>query len=211
MQGENEVVPLQTLNNMFGSKENFYWAVWQLGWYLPNQRAPCITVNYLMKVLKGAIYRVKRSDIQLGITTHKNVNKVQLFEELFAIEDIEEWGFDLTHLPDKQFMLDVLHLLRPDNHLFSFRPQDLQDVASIEFPVQLFRDVNTMALPGNFNQALFKKSEEQIKKEKIAQLEGRLLKKQKRANMLQAELQKNQQKARVLQSELGAQNQMQQQ
>ncbi|KAL4463829.1 hypothetical protein ABPG74_005766 [Tetrahymena malaccensis] len=162
-----------------------------------------------MKVLKGTTYSVKRSQLQLGKTTYKNVNKVQLYEELFAIEDVQEWGFDLTHLPDKQFMLDVLHLLRPNSHLFSFRPQDQQDIASIEFPVQLFRDVNTMALPGSFNQGLFKKSEEQIKKEKIAKLENRLLKKQKRANMLEAELQRNQQKARLLQNELGAQGQNQ--
>ena len=81
-------------------------------------------MKYLAKVTTGKVFRVQRKDLQTGVQTHKNVSKIELYEIIIAIDKDKEWGFDIGRLPDKQFMLDIIKLLRPNDALFSFRPQD---------------------------------------------------------------------------------------
>ena len=70
------------------------------------------------------------------MVTHKNVNKIVLYEALISASPNTVWGIDISHLPDNQFMLDIFFKLRPNDPLFSFRPESVEDVAALDFPVQ---------------------------------------------------------------------------
>ena len=78
-----QLATLQEINQMFGSLDNMYLAVEQLGYYLPDIKSSCITAFYLIKVVNGEVFTVKRTRIAPGgAKTIQNKTKIQLYEIL---------------------------------------------------------------------------------------------------------------------------------
>ncbi|KAL4500814.1 hypothetical protein ABPG72_020048 [Tetrahymena utriculariae] len=72
---------------------------------------------------------------------------------------------------------------------------------------KLFKDINTKSLGGSFSGLLFKKSEEQKKKEKKAKLERRIANKERRTKMLKMELEKAENSKQQLLEDIGGNDQ----
>ena len=51
---------------MFGSLDNFYFSVIQLGYYLPFIGENMVTAEYLIKVTKNVYWCPKSSDVKAG-------------------------------------------------------------------------------------------------------------------------------------------------
>ena len=123
MQAESEnikkMMGLKEINNMFGRMDNFYYSVLQLGYYLPKLGSSTVTSDYLLGVVKGNYFCPKNSEICLGgASTVKMRSKVQLYELLLPILEKKttlELGFDLSKLPNKQFLLDLIYLINPEH------------------------------------------------------------------------------------------------
>ncbi|OCB06977.1 hypothetical protein TTHMIC_00004 [Tetrahymena thermophila SB210] len=81
-------IGLSKLNEMFGCLENFYFSVYQLGYYLPPFECPTITAEYLSGVCKGIFHCPKRENILPGrAQCVKKISKVRLYEILLDISN----------------------------------------------------------------------------------------------------------------------------
>ncbi len=113
-------MPISYANSILGSKENFYRMVSSQGWYLPHISSKAITIPYLMKVVEGTCFKVRVSEVRHFIVDRKKWKKLDLF--LFLrdthLSNVTT-GWDLLHLPDRIFLLNILHTVDPNHEVFS--------------------------------------------------------------------------------------------
>ena len=133
-------VSLAEINKMFGSLENMYLAVHQLGFYLPELKSSCITVFFLLGVVKGEVFSVKTEKIAPGgAKCIFKKTKLQIYEELYELvqkQIIKDLGFDLSRLPNKQYMLDLIWVINPKNDLFLIKEESELNDHKIDFPIE---------------------------------------------------------------------------
>lgn len=116
MNDEQQSLPISTLNRMIGNVKNFYYALLDKGWYLPQYNKGALSFSYLWNVFNGKCFRIQRDKVKKSVL-FKKVTKIQVFEQLnFKVKDL---GFTSEKLPDKQWMLDILYTVDPDNILLN--------------------------------------------------------------------------------------------
>lgn len=110
-----------------GSLENFYNILQQKGFYLPKKDSPYVTIDYLMKVASEGVLCFLRKNITLAYTV-KKISKLDIFKELdeWAHKKKYNLGFDMFHLPDKEFLLNVLLLVWPEHPYFNFKKDEMK-------------------------------------------------------------------------------------
>lgn len=111
-----EEISLSSLNKLLGSVQNFYMALLDQGWSLPKFNRNSITFHYLWSVFMGECFRIKRSEVKKGIL-FKKVSKKYLFEQITLI--VENFGFSNEKIPDKEWLIDILFTLEPNNEIFT--------------------------------------------------------------------------------------------
>ena len=78
--------------------------------------------------MEGKFYGIKRKNLQIGVQTYKKVKKIDLYAALsFLLEKKKDLGLDISKLPDKQWMLDILFFLEHQNKLFNFKGEETEN------------------------------------------------------------------------------------
>ena len=112
-----KTLKLGELNSLLGSIEDFYNRLSVRGIYLPNRDKRCISTDYMLGVLKGEYFSLKRSDVKFCFPL-KKASKLDLCQYLTEAIHPNRLGFKLTHLPNRQWLENCLFTIKPDHPLF---------------------------------------------------------------------------------------------
>ncbi|KAL4500834.1 hypothetical protein ABPG72_020068 [Tetrahymena utriculariae] len=180
--------------------DNLYWAIYQLGYYLPSRGSQCISSQYLIGVMNKQIYCPQRVQVTAGRQTYKKCKKVEIYNQLCKSKN-DTLGFDITRLPDKQWLIDVLYLLNSEHELFQFCENQEKEEQHVMLPLQLFNDngVNMNVFP-NKKGILFRKTKIEKDAEKAAALKKRIQKKEDRILLLAATIKKIEEHKKTLEA-----------
>lgn len=63
---------------MIDNKNNFYFALANEGWYLPDLDDKCTTFSYLWNIFLGNVYRIKTKDVKISML-FKKASKIELW------------------------------------------------------------------------------------------------------------------------------------
>lgn len=108
---------LRELNSLLGSLDDFYNRLSIRGFYLPDRDKKCVTTEYLMGVLTGKFFSIKRDDIRKGFPT-KKASKIDLLQYITDAVKPTQLGLKITHLPNREWMETVLYSVKKDHPLF---------------------------------------------------------------------------------------------
>ncbi|CAD8188429.1 unnamed protein product [Paramecium pentaurelia] len=108
-------------NEVVGSLESMYNALVIKNYYLPEFNSLAITCEYLLNVALNKCFRIKISQIKIGQIL-KKVPKLKLFQELdMKLQGKKiNIGFTIDKLPDKKWLINVLHTLDQNNEVFKY-------------------------------------------------------------------------------------------
>ena len=121
---EMEEISLSTLNKLLGSVHNFYLALVDQGWSLPKFSRNSITFQYLWNVFMGDCFRIKRENVKKGVT-FKRISKKELFFRINLL--IKNFGFTNEKIPEKDWLIDILYTIDPNNEVFSKSKNEIED------------------------------------------------------------------------------------
>lgn len=93
-----------------------------LGYYLPKESSKAIREAYLLGVLRGEFYSLKNNEKkELMLKEDLSAGKSELIDEL--IQKVpKSMGFSLETAPNRDWLLDVLNTLDPNNRLLKGDP-----------------------------------------------------------------------------------------
>jgi hypothetical protein len=113
-------MPLRYANLILGSKSNLYRLVVEEGWYLPRVEARCCTSKYLFGIMNGEYFRIKTSDIKPSLVERVRLSKIDIIAYLDSnlLKGVKH-GFSPEALPDRAWLLNLLHTIDPNNEVFS--------------------------------------------------------------------------------------------
>jgi hypothetical protein len=113
------IVPEEYANAVVHSKRNLIYMVRKLGYYLPEDHTKAMTCSFLLKTAQGTIWRIKTSDVKPYVTlflTWSCVDLLAYIKEVLLKDEIV--GFDLDKMPDKRYMLNIIHTINPGHEMF---------------------------------------------------------------------------------------------
>ena len=116
-------IPIQRLGMFIPNKASLYRIlVNNLGFYLPEETSKAITEAYLLSVLRGEVFTLKLSEVKtIPIKNDFSVTKTELIEEIKK-KTQKNLGFTLSTSPDRNWLIDVLNTLDPENKLLKGDP-----------------------------------------------------------------------------------------
>ncbi len=108
------------LNNIFKNKDHIYNVVIKKGFYLPDIKSRAVNCKYLLQVLEGKVFSIKCDNVKPFLIEVIKISKLDLIAYLHevALKNVD-LGFDLQHLPDRKWMLDVLHTVDSTHYAFT--------------------------------------------------------------------------------------------
>lgn len=115
-------VDLKLLNHMIHDKNDMYnLLASKCGYILPSLTSKAITSEYLQGILTGKFWVMQYKEFNpyrwVALNTVKT--KSSLIDTLAElIPKGKELGFDKVNTPDKKWLIDAIHSLKPDHHLF---------------------------------------------------------------------------------------------
>lgn len=133
-------IKLRDLNSLLGSLDDFYNRLSMRGFYLPERDKKCVTTEYLMGVLTGKFYSIKRDEIRIGYPT-KKASKLDLVQYIAEAIKPKELGLKITHLPDRKWMETVLYSVKRDHPIFK-KPELLIPEREYQIPDWYFESRN---------------------------------------------------------------------
>lgn len=96
-------------------------AVWN-GFYLPDYNCSCVTIEYIENVVNGVFYSLKFSAMKTFALV-KPPSKSKLFKyikrEAETAKIDSAFGFDMTNLPNTNFLVTVLYNLNSSHKIFN--------------------------------------------------------------------------------------------
>ena len=123
----------EALNSFLTSKDHMiYFLSHSRGLYLPESKSAVMTDNYLEKIFKKTVFSIKRDDIRLGLLKQTK-SKAELFDILkkLVTDNFKmELGFDEETLPEKEWLINVIHSLDKANIIFR-APEDIGSAITI--------------------------------------------------------------------------------
>ena len=113
-------VEIHKINSLLPSKRALYDMLkypnggFQL--YLPKFKTLAVSVEWLLQIVKTKVISIKLTDVKPGQLLFR-VTKWELAEK---IENLGKGklGFIGTELPEKEWLVNVLHTLKPDHRFF---------------------------------------------------------------------------------------------
>jgi hypothetical protein len=111
---------LRYANLILCSKQNLYRLVAEEGWYLSRLQSRCCTSRYLFDIMNGSVFRMKTSDVKPCLVERIRLSKIDIIAHIVSklIKDCK-LGFGPENLPDRDWLLNVLHTLEPSNDIFT--------------------------------------------------------------------------------------------
>jgi hypothetical protein len=106
-------------NYILGSKKNLYRLVHTEGWFLPSKESRCITSKYLFDVINGSVFRIKQEHIRPYITEQIRLPKIDLITILSGLTNSPLLGFEPHKLPNREWILSVIHTYDSNNEVFT--------------------------------------------------------------------------------------------
>jgi len=91
-------------------------------YFLPAENSKVITEDYLVGILKGEYFSIKQDQKrELFLKDDFAAGRLELIEEISKKTD-KKLGFSINNSPDRNWLLDVLNTLDPDNKLLKGDP-----------------------------------------------------------------------------------------
>lgn len=119
-----ESVDLQKLSLYVPNKASLYRVMIKKGYFLPNETSKACSEEYLLECLHDKVFTMKIDKLKPFILKEDlSSSCLDLIEQL-KTKTTKPLGFTPTKLPDKNWLIDVLHSLDPENKLF-FNPGEL--------------------------------------------------------------------------------------
>jgi len=115
-------ININVANYLIPDKESFYvHLTHDSGYALPAFESRCISRDYLEGISQGRFYCLKYpnfSPMRLlkPLIPKKKGELHQILMKLIPLNT--ELGFDFQRLPDKKWLLDMIHSLKPDHEIF---------------------------------------------------------------------------------------------
>ena len=108
------------LNGLISNIDNFYINLARRGYYLPKRRTKAISAEYLWGIFVGEIYCPKIQDMKIGFLP-RYIPKVDLLDILKVIlPEGKVHGLDDAHLPNDDWIVNIIHTLKPKHEIFQF-------------------------------------------------------------------------------------------
>lgn len=113
-------LPISYANCILGDKKNLSNMVLKEGFYLPEFGSRCITTSYLFEVISLRVFNIRRDQVNRYLVEKQRWPKIDLLTllEQRYVRDIK-LGFDLEHMPDRQWLLNVIHTFDPQCEIFN--------------------------------------------------------------------------------------------
>ena len=108
---------------------NFYWQVWQFGFYLPDLKLARATLHrdYFQKLVNGDILGVLRSELTSPIKCTKNISASELLTEITKLTK-KPTGLDPDHLPPKEYLEKLLWKLDKNHSVFKYIVEEEEEL-----------------------------------------------------------------------------------
>ena len=113
-------MPMKYANLILGNKSNLYRMVAEEGWYLPSKDTRCCTAKYLFGVIGEQYFRIQVSNIKFCFDEKVRLPKIDLVAYMEQnLLNGEKFGFQPESLPDRSWLINVLHTLQPSHPVFT--------------------------------------------------------------------------------------------
>lgn len=100
--------------------ENMYYKIRGAGFYLPDIETCRYSLHeeYLRKLINGEIFSIRNSELTEPIVMVKKKTCSELFDEILKFKTEKQLGFDVMHLPPKDYLLKMLWVLNKAHKFF---------------------------------------------------------------------------------------------
>lgn len=175
-------------NGVLGSKENMYRLVDEDGWFLPALKTRAITTDYLMKVVKGEVFRIQKNQLINPPSEKKVWSKIDLIAWISERCSPLPLGVTPTKLPDRRWLVSIAYGY--DHNLEIFTGTQPNDVI-VSLPLKF---LEKMAFFDPFlkpsSKPIFQRSADVRARDDTDKIRRRVSKKQRRKNYLAQEINK---------------------
>ncbi len=111
-------IPVNNLSLLIPNKGALYRIlIKELDYFLPKETSKAISEEYLLGVLRGQFYSLKNSEKrELQLKEDLSAGKLELIDEI-SQKISKPLGFTFSTSPDRNWLLDVLNTIDPNNKL----------------------------------------------------------------------------------------------
>lgn len=158
------------------------------GWFLPKYSSRAITVEYLMNVLTGSIFRCRKADVQNPPYEKRIWSNIDLIAYLETRTAPTPFGISIARLPDRQLLITLAYSFDPQLEIFTgAKPND----QLVSIPLHILEQAKFFdPYFTNTKIPVLKKTSEQRQKEDFEILQKRRNKKERRADYLSNQVRK---------------------
>ena len=115
-------IGIDELNELIGSKSDFYNTCVQLGNYLPELERKCITNEYLRNVFEKNVFTIELDSLKFGFL-FRYYSKVELLSILRNLTKDKPIGMNENQLPNKDWLINCIKTLDANNEIFKREPK----------------------------------------------------------------------------------------
>ena len=109
---------LDQLTLLIPNKAVLYRTMIKKGFYLPCENSKAVSEEYLLDVIHGKIFSIKISEIKPFLLVDDiSLTGSMIMHEIQGKAN-KGLGFSQNNLPDKHWLVNVLHTLDPENKVF---------------------------------------------------------------------------------------------
>jgi hypothetical protein len=112
-------MPLEIANMLLMGKENMYESLKGYGIYLPKLNSKCINSEYLLMVAKREVFFILEKDIKPYDREIEKWTKIDIISYLETKHFNIKSGFKYSSLPNRRWLLNVLHTFEPNHVCFT--------------------------------------------------------------------------------------------
>ena len=185
---------------VLGSKQNVYRLAEEEGWFLPKYTSRAVTVEYLMDVLSGRVFRCLKSDVKNPPYEKRIWSNIDIIAWLEIKVAPTRLGISYARLPDRNWLISLAFSYDQQLEIFTgAQPND--QIVSI--PLKLLEQVKFFdPYMRSSKRPVLKKSDDQKKIEESEILKKRRFRKERRADFLANQTRKLHQEISELDAEM---------
>lgn len=130
----NDNLEYSFLDKIFRSKNDLYEFLKAEGnsnFYLPSASSKCITIDYLVGILKGQYFCLKNNEIK-KCPFKLTLSKFDYYSILS--EKINYLGYNISNLSNKEYLRDIIYTIDNDNFIFQKEKKIFENDTKIQIP-----------------------------------------------------------------------------